>query len=144
MANSAVLAMPSSDHCDYRFSLLVVLISRCTHQFSHNFSLFFFHLQLRSTKMNEKTHYEIVGEGVVGHNPPIFTVNDNGDLFVTSQLDREQKSKYLLRAKLLDERSNLVEREEDFVVLVTDINDNDPVFPPSFNASITERSHRGN
>ncbi|XP_062326579.1 cadherin-5 [Osmerus eperlanus] len=99
--------------------------------------------QLRSTKVNERTHYEIVGEGVVGHNPPIFMVNENGDLFVTSQLDREQKSKYLLRAKLLDDRSNLVEREEDFVVLVTDINDNDPVFPPSFNASIRERSHKG-
>ena len=97
-----------------------------------------------NTKMNDKTHYEILGEGVVGHKPPIFTVNEKGDLFVTSQLDREKKSQYLLRAKLLDDRSNLVEREEDFVVLVTDINDNDPVFPPSFNASIRERSHRGN
>lgn len=99
--------------------------------------------QLRSTKVSDGTHFEIVGEGVEGPNPPIFTVNDKGDLFVTTKLDREQKNKYHLRAKLLDDRSNLVEREEDFVVLVTDINDNDPVFPPSFNASIRERSHRG-
>lgn len=70
-------------------------------------------------------------------------MDDKGDIFVTERLDREVKSKYHLRAKLFDTSNNLVEKVEEFVILVTDINDNDPVFTKSFNASIKERSKRG-
>ena len=70
-------------------------------------------------------------------------MDEKGHIYVTERLDREEKSKYLLSAKLFDTSNILVEKVEEFVILVTDINDNDPVFTKSFNASIKERSKRG-
>ncbi|CDQ71139.1 unnamed protein product [Oncorhynchus mykiss] len=95
--------------------------------------------KLKSTKSGDRTHYVIEGEGA----NTIFKVDEKGDIFVTERLDREVKSKYHLSAKLVDTSNKLVEKVEDFVILVTDINDNDPVFTKSFNASIKERSKRG-
>lgn len=96
--------------------------------------------KLTSTKHSERTRYEISGEGVDEH---IFTVNEHGDLYTTVRLDREVKSEYHLRAKLLDDSNKMVEPAGDFVVAVQDINDNEPVFSQSYNASIRERSLSG-
>ncbi|XP_045081009.1 cadherin-5 [Coregonus clupeaformis] len=95
--------------------------------------------KLKSTKSGDRTRYVIEGEGA----NTIFKVDEKGDIYVTERLDREVKSTYHLKAQLFDTSNNLVERVEEFVILVTDINDNDPVFTKSFNASIKERSKRG-
>lgn len=81
----------------------------------------------------------IEGEGA----NTIFIVDHKGDLFVTRALDREEKSSYHLTARMYDGNRNLVEDSGDFVVQVTDINDNSPVFAGTFNGSITERSMIG-
>lgn len=83
--------------------------------------------------------FEIAGEGANS----IFTVDKKGDLLVTTVLDREEKSSYNLTAKLFDRFHRLIEDSGEFVVLVTDINDNSPVFPKTYNGSIMERSESG-
>lgn len=81
----------------------------------------------------------IEGEGA----NTIFIVDHKGDLFVTRALDREEKSLYHLTARMYDGNRNLVEDSGDFVVQVTDINDNSPVFARTYNGSIMERSMIG-
>lgn len=88
--------------------------------------------------MEVKT-FTIEGEGA----NTIFTVDSKGDLFVTRSLDREEKSLYHLTARMFDGNNKLIEDAGEFVVLVTDINDNSPVFPRTFNGSISERSSIG-
>lgn len=83
--------------------------------------------------------FKIEGEGA----NTIFTVDDKGDLFVTTSLDREKKNLYHLTARMYDGNNKLIEDSGDFVVQVTDINDNTPVFPRTYNGSIMERSTIG-
>lgn len=83
--------------------------------------------------------FKIEGEGA----NTIFTVGDKGELLVTRALDREEKSSYNLTAKLYDGNHKLIEDRGQFVVLVTDINDNSPVFTKPYNGSIMERSSTG-
>ncbi len=83
--------------------------------------------------------FRIEGEGA----NTIFTVDGKGDLFVTRSLDREEKSAYHLTATMYDGNKKLIEDAGDFVVQVTDINDNSPVFPRIYNGSIMERSMIG-
>lgn len=84
--------------------------------------------------------FEIAGEGA----NTIFKVDKKGgDLFVTSALNREEKSSYNLTARMYDGNHRLIEDSGEFVVLVTDINDNIPVFPQTYNGSIMERSMLG-
>lgn len=83
--------------------------------------------------------FEIAGEGANS----IFTVDSKGDLFVTTSLDREKKNAYHLTAKMLDASNNSIEEPGEFVVQVTDINDNTPVFTQLYNGSIEERSRIG-
>uniref|UniRef100_A0A3P8WKU3 Cadherin domain-containing protein n=1 Tax=Cynoglossus semilaevis TaxID=244447 RepID=A0A3P8WKU3_CYNSE len=83
--------------------------------------------------------YEISGEGANS----IFTVDLEGDLFVTKTLDREEKNSYRLTAKMFDRNNMLIERSGEFIVHVTDINDNLPVFAKTFNGSVMERSSPG-
>lgn len=83
--------------------------------------------------------FEIEGEGA----NTIFTVDQKGDLFVTTALDREEKSTYNLTAKMYDGNRMLIEDSGDFVVQVTDINDNTPVFPKTYNGSVMERAAVG-
>ncbi|KAG7512107.1 hypothetical protein JOB18_020379 [Solea senegalensis] len=94
---------------------------------------------LKSSQRAERKRYEIEGEGA----NTIFTVDHKGDLFVTRSLDREEKSLYHLTAKLFDSNDKLIENAGDFVVHVTDINDNSPIFSKTFNGSIMERSPMG-
>ncbi|CAG6016448.1 unnamed protein product [Menidia menidia] len=95
--------------------------------------------QLKSSQVVPHRSFEIEGEGANS----IFTVNGKGDLFVTKPLDREKKASYHLTAKMYDGNKKLVENAGEFVVQVTDINDNCPVFPKSYNESIMERSEIG-
>lgn len=83
--------------------------------------------------------FKLEGEGANS----IFTVDHKGDLFVTKSLDREEKSMYHLTARMYDSNNKLIEDAGDFVVQVTDINDNSPVFPKPYNGSIMERSRIG-
>ncbi|KAM9727869.1 cadherin-5 [Menidia menidia] len=95
--------------------------------------------QLKSSQVVPHRSFEIEGEGANS----IFTVNGKGDLFVTKPLDREKKASYHLTAKMYDGNKKLIENAGEFVVQVTDINDNCPVFPKSYNESIMERSEIG-
>ncbi|XP_071385765.1 cadherin-5 [Centroberyx affinis] len=95
--------------------------------------------QLKSNQKVEVKRFKIEGEGANS----IFTVDHKGDLFVTKSLDREEKSMYHLTAMMYDGNNKLIEDAGDFVVQVTDINDNSPVFPGTFNGSIMERSKIG-
>lgn len=83
--------------------------------------------------------FKIEGEGA----NTIFTVDQKGDLFVSKSLDREEKSFYHLTARMYDGNNMLIEDSGEFVVQVTDINDNTPVFPRTYNGSIMERSTIG-
>ncbi|XP_054874408.1 cadherin-5 [Amphiprion ocellaris] len=95
--------------------------------------------QLKSSQRVEVKRFKIEGEGANS----IFTVDQKGDLFVTTSLDREEKSSYHLTARMYDGNNKLIEDSGDFVVQVTDINDNRPVFPRTYNGSIMERSTIG-
>ncbi|XP_067466795.1 cadherin-5 [Thunnus thynnus] len=95
--------------------------------------------QLKSSQRVEVKRFEIKGEGAGA----IFTVDPKGDLFVSRSLDREEKSAYHLTARMYDGNNKVIEDSGDFVVQVTDINDNSPVFPRTYNGSIMERSTIG-
>ncbi|XP_076599285.1 cadherin-5 [Chaetodon auriga] len=95
--------------------------------------------QLKSSQRLEVKSFKIEGEGA----NTIFTVDHKGDLFVTRSLDREEKSSYHLTARMYDGNNKLIEDAGDFVVQVTDLNDNSPVFPRIYNGSIMERSMIG-
>lgn len=84
--------------------------------------------------------YRIEGEGA----NTIFLVNDQGDISVNDKLDREKKSLYHLKARLIDRSTNRdVEEPSDFLIQVQDINDNAPVFQGPFKGSIQEMSATG-
>lgn len=102
-------------------------------------NVFFLLSQLKSSQRVEVKSFKIEGEGA----NTIFTVDHKGDLFVTRSLDREEKSSYHLTARMYDGNHKLIEDSGDFVVQVTDINDNTPVFPRMYNGSIMERSTIG-
>lgn len=105
------------------------------------YSIFFLFLfsQLKSSQRVEVKNFKIEGEGA----NTIFTVDRKGDLFVTRSLDREEKSLYHLTARMYDGNNKLIEDSGEFVVQVTDLNDNVPVFPRTYNGSIMERSAIG-
>ncbi|TKS86084.1 Cadherin-5 Vascular endothelial cadherin [Collichthys lucidus] len=95
--------------------------------------------KLRSDKQVTVKIFELEGEGA----NTIFIVDENGDLYVNRTLDREEKSEYHLTAKMYDGNHKLIEDDGKFVVHVSDINDNAPVFPGTYNGSINERSPIG-
>ncbi|MEQ2196857.1 hypothetical protein XENOCAPTIV_015890 [Xenoophorus captivus] len=91
--------------------------------------------KLRSSLNVEVKTFTIEGEGA----NDIFTVDNQGDLYVTTSLDREKKALYHLKARMFDGNHKLMEDAGDFIVHVTDINDNCPVFPTEYNESVLER-----
>lgn len=92
--------------------------------------------KLKSSKNAEVRRFTIEGEGA----NDIFTVDDRtGDLFVTTTLDREEKALYKLTARLFDGNNKLIEDAGDFVVQVTDINDNCPKFQGDYKGFVMER-----
>uniref|UniRef100_A0A8D2ZKK8 Cadherin-5 n=1 Tax=Scophthalmus maximus TaxID=52904 RepID=A0A8D2ZKK8_SCOMX len=96
--------------------------------------------QLKSSQQVEVKRFKIEGKGA---DTGIFTVDQKGDLYVTSALDREEQDSYHLVAKMYDGNNKLIEDSGDFIIHVTDINDNMPVFPRKYNGSIMERSTIG-
>lgn len=87
------------------------------------------------------SRYILEGEGA----NDIFTVNDNGDILVNAKLDREKKSEYKLSASIINiQTGRQVDKNDTFVIVVLDVNDNRPVFPPNLSGSISESSTAGN
>uniref|UniRef100_A0A3Q2QJW1 Cadherin-1 n=1 Tax=Fundulus heteroclitus TaxID=8078 RepID=A0A3Q2QJW1_FUNHE len=103
--------------------------------------------QIRSDadKMKKIT-YSITGPGA--DQPPVglFTMdNDNGNLYVTQELDREKREKYLLKAHAVALGSTgPAEEPMEVIVNVIDQNDNKPVFnQSSYVAEVPEASPKG-
>ncbi|XP_048886699.1 cadherin-5 [Brienomyrus brachyistius] len=97
-------------------------------------------MKLHSNKSNIYTIYKIDGDGA----GKIFTVDPSGDVYAQEKLDREKKSSYRLKARLIDTRTNQqVDNEEEFDINVSDLNDNNPVFLQDFKGSVVERSPKG-
>uniref|UniRef100_A0A8C1F9A4 Cadherin-5 n=1 Tax=Cyprinus carpio carpio TaxID=630221 RepID=A0A8C1F9A4_CYPCA len=96
--------------------------------------------KLDNTFFDASARYILSGEGANN----IFTVNDNGDIMVNAKLDREKKSVYNLSASLIhNTNKKQLDEDETFIIVVMDINDNSPVFPPDISGSISESSKAG-
>ncbi|XP_023569153.1 desmoglein-2, partial [Octodon degus] len=89
-----------------------------------------------------KVTYRYTGKGIT--EPPfgIFVFNkDNGELNVTSILDREEIPFYVLTAYAMDSRGNNLEKPLELRIRVLDVNDNEPVFTQEvFVGSVEELS----
>lgn len=73
-----------------------------------------------------------------------FSVNDVGDILFHAKLDREKQSIYELSASLINiHTKQKLDADEPFVIVVLDINDSEPVFPPALSGSISESSRSG-
>ncbi|XP_016105250.1 cadherin-5-like isoform X2 [Sinocyclocheilus grahami] len=96
--------------------------------------------KLENTFFNASARYILSGEGA----NDIFTVNDNGDIIVNAKLDREKKNVYNLSASLINiTTTKQIDHDDTFIIVVMDINDNSPVFPPDVSGSISESSKAG-
>ncbi|XP_067258180.1 cadherin-5 [Chanodichthys erythropterus] len=96
--------------------------------------------KLDNTHFSKSSRYILKGEGA----NDIFIVNDNGDILVNAKLDREKKSEYRLSASIISiDNGRQKDKDESFVIVVLDINDNSPVFPPNLSGSINESSTAG-
>ncbi|XP_058639185.1 cadherin-5 [Onychostoma macrolepis] len=96
--------------------------------------------KLENTFFDASARYILSGEGA----NDAFTVNDNGDIVVNTKLDREKQSFYNLTASLIDSKTKKqLDKDDTFVIVVMDINDNIPVFPPEISGSINESSNAG-
>uniref|UniRef100_A0A8C2J8E9 Cadherin-5 n=1 Tax=Cyprinus carpio TaxID=7962 RepID=A0A8C2J8E9_CYPCA len=95
---------------------------------------------LENTFFTKSSRFILSGEGA----NDMFTVNEYGDISVNAMLDREKKSVYKLSASLIDSMSRKpLDKDDTFEVVVLDINDNSPVFPPDLSGSISESSKAG-
>uniref|UniRef100_A0A3Q2PLQ0 Cadherin-1 n=1 Tax=Fundulus heteroclitus TaxID=8078 RepID=A0A3Q2PLQ0_FUNHE len=103
--------------------------------------------QIRSDEAKMKTmQYSITGPGA--DQPPVglFSMDkDNGNLYVTQELDREKRDKYLLQVHAVALGSTgAAEEPMDVPVNVIDQNDNKPVFnQSSYVAEVPEASPTG-
>uniref|UniRef100_A0A8C1GLT5 Cadherin-5 n=1 Tax=Cyprinus carpio TaxID=7962 RepID=A0A8C1GLT5_CYPCA len=96
--------------------------------------------KLENTFFTKSSRFILSGEGA----NDMFTVNEYGDIIVNAMLDREKKSVYKLSASLIDSKSGKpLDKDDTFIVVVQDINDNSPVFPPDLSGSISESSKAG-
>ncbi|KAK5611955.1 hypothetical protein CRENBAI_005373 [Crenichthys baileyi] len=94
----------------------------------------------------KRIHYSITGPGA--DQPPVglFTIDrNNGNLYVTQELDREKQDKYMLQGHAVAEGgAGHPEDPMDIVVIVIDQNDNKPVFNQStYMAEVPEASLNG-
>ncbi|XP_065145374.1 cadherin-5 [Paramisgurnus dabryanus] len=96
--------------------------------------------KLENTNYAEHTQYKLYGEGA----NTIFTVNYAGDIFINAKLDREKKKSYKLSASLTDIFGQPKDKNDSFDIVLLDVNDNIPVFPPDLSGSISESSKTGN
>ncbi|OXB84046.1 UNVERIFIED_CONTAM: hypothetical protein H355_015557 [Colinus virginianus] len=98
--------------------------------------------KLTSSVGNKNATYIIEGESA----NTIFKVQgSDGDIYAFERLDREKKAEYELTAYIIDRRNNQsLEPPSKFIIKVSDINDNAPVFVQRvFNGSVPEMSRLG-
>ncbi|XP_060029997.1 cadherin-19 isoform X2 [Erinaceus europaeus] len=100
--------------------------------------------QLRSDLDNGNSSflYKLLGTGVGS----IFDIdNRTGDIYALKKLDREEQSLYTLRAQVIDiNTGKAVEPESEFVIRVSDVNDNEPKFlHEPYEAIVPEMSPEG-
>ncbi|XP_053532601.1 B-cadherin isoform X2 [Ictalurus punctatus] len=104
-------------------------------------------VQIKSSYAKEtRMVYSISGEGA--NQPPLglFTVDKTtGELYVSRPLDREEKDKYELQALAKSPTDPTIEEPPmEFIVVVTDQNDNHPIFTQNpFIGSVPEASKIG-
>uniref|UniRef100_A0A673V396 Cadherin 19 n=1 Tax=Suricata suricatta TaxID=37032 RepID=A0A673V396_SURSU len=100
--------------------------------------------QLRSDldNGNNSFQYRLLGAGA----ERIFVIDERtGDIYAVQKLDREEQSLYTLRAQVIDSSTGkAVEPESEFVIRVSDINDNEPKFlDEPYEAIVPEMSPEG-
>ncbi|KAM7125657.1 cadherin-19 [Molossus nigricans] len=100
--------------------------------------------QLKSDRNDGRPslRYKISGEGA----GTIFSVDGkSGLLYVLQKLDREDRASYTLKAHMIDiSTGETVEPESEFIIRVTDINDNEPKFLDGpYEAVVPEMSPEG-
>ncbi|XP_054549970.1 cadherin-19 [Talpa occidentalis] len=91
---------------------------------------------------NNSFQYKLLGDGAGS----IFVIDHRtGDIFAKQKLDREERSLYLLRAQVIDATTGkAMEPESEFVIRVSDINDNAPKFlDEPYEAVVPEMSPEG-
>lgn len=91
---------------------------------------------------NNSFQYRLLGAGAGS----IFDIDDStGDIYANQRLDREEQSLYILRAQVIDGTTGrAVEPESEFVIRVSDINDNEPKFlDEPYEAMVPEMSPEG-
>lgn len=101
------------------------------------------YLQLRSDldNGNNSFQYKLLGTG-----DGSFSIDEKtGDIFAMQKLDREKQSLYILRAQVIDTTiGKAVEPESEFVIRVSDVNDNEPRFlDEPYEAIVPEMSPEG-
>uniref|UniRef100_A0A8C5KYN9 Cadherin domain-containing protein n=1 Tax=Jaculus jaculus TaxID=51337 RepID=A0A8C5KYN9_JACJA len=99
--------------------------------------------QLRSDldNGNNSFQYKLLGTGA-GR----FSIDETtGDIYAIQKLDREERSFYTLRAQVIDTSTGkAVEPESEFVIRVSDVNDNEPKFLDGpYEAMVPEMSPEG-
>ncbi|GAB1285335.1 Cadherin 19, type 2 [Apodemus speciosus] len=83
---------------------------------------------------------------LLGNDAGSFSIDERtGDIFAIQKLDREEQSLYILRAQVIDTTiGKAVEPESEFVIRVSDINDNEPRFlDEPYEAIVPEMSPEG-
>ncbi|XP_030723993.2 cadherin-19 isoform X1 [Globicephala melas] len=100
--------------------------------------------QLRSDldNGNNSFQYKLLGAGAGS----IFVIDERtGDIYAVQKLDREERSLYTLRAQVIDTTTGrAMEPESEFVIRVSDINDNEPKFlDEPYEAIVPEMSPEG-
>ncbi|XP_057555390.1 cadherin-19 isoform X2 [Hippopotamus amphibius kiboko] len=100
--------------------------------------------QLRSDldNGNNSFQYKLLGAEAGS----IFVIDERtGDIYAVQKLDREERSLYTLRAQVIDTTTGrAVEPESEFVIRVSDINDNEPKFlDEPYEAIVPEMSPEG-
>ncbi|KAJ8781089.1 hypothetical protein J1605_011454 [Eschrichtius robustus] len=100
--------------------------------------------QLRSDldNGNNSFQYKLLGAGAGS----IFVIDERtGDIYAVQKLDREERSLYTLRAQVIDiTTGRAMEPESEFVIRVSDINDNEPKFlDEPYEAIVPEMSPEG-
>nr|XP_002757363.3 cadherin-19 isoform X1 [Callithrix jacchus] len=91
---------------------------------------------------NNSFQYKLLGAGAGS----TFVIDERtGDIYAIQKLDREERSLYTLRAQVIDiTTGRAVEPESEFVIKVSDINDNEPKFlDEPYEASVPEMSPEG-
>ncbi|XP_048403172.1 cadherin-15 [Stegostoma tigrinum] len=90
-------------------------------------------VQIKSDKLPSKVIYSIKGPGVDEDPKGIFTIDpDSGFVFLTTVLDREEKSSYKIKAYAVNETGMPLEEPTDLEIIVIDQNDNRPTFDQQY------------